>query len=281
MEEQNKQIEVEQKEVLGSGSLLAEARKSQNKTVEEIAQELNLSVSQIKTIELDQSEGLPEPTYVRGYIRSYAKLLDLDVEQVLEHYLNPNWQKSTSLDDMPKGIGNTDEPVINRYISITPPKLIVSLALIISFLFLWYTGLLGDLFGVKRGTEVIPISVSQEPSDIQTNDVDVASVNESLVSDLNQTEEQQSAAVAEPIDKVLHELTLNFSQTSWVDIRDANDNRLAYKSYAAGEKLDVSSEDKLSVFLGNAEGVSAVYNGDELDISSYREGVYAKFVLGN
>ena len=109
MEENQKELEELSTEPRqGSGSILAQARKKQQKSIEEIAQELNLSVTQIKAIELDQSDGLPEPTYVRGYIRAYAKLLGLKPEEVLQSYLNPNWQQSTSLNDIPRGIGSAE-----------------------------------------------------------------------------------------------------------------------------------------------------------------------------
>ncbi|MFT4630835.1 MAG: cytoskeleton protein RodZ, partial [Dinoroseobacter sp.] len=90
MEDKQKQSDVPSLDLQhGSGSMLATARKKQQKTIKEIADELNLSVTQVKLIELDQTDGLPEPTYVRGYIRGYAKLLGLNPDEVLQNYLNP------------------------------------------------------------------------------------------------------------------------------------------------------------------------------------------------
>jgi len=294
MEDKNKQLEPQNNEPqIGSGSLLATARKKQNRSVEEIAQELNLSVTQIKTIELDQTEGLPEPTYVRGYIRSYAKLLGLDAEEVLESYLHPNWQKSTNLDDIPRDIAAADDDL---KASMTPVKGIVGLVLFISIGFLWYTGLLGDLFGVDRDNQVqqtqvveqeASTSVVESDSDLQTTNIEQVDSN---LSELN-ADQQESQPDLQPSDtqqekvtevtETNNDLILTFDQTCWVDIRDTQDNRLAYKSYAAGDTLTVTNKDKLHVFLGNAEGVNAIYQGQPLDISRFREGVYAKFSLSN
>lgn len=284
MEDKNKQLEAEQVDVrVGSGSLLASARKKQNKTVEEIAGELNLSVSQIKTIELDQSEGLPEPTYVRGYIRSYAKLLGLDAEKILESYLNPNWQKSSSLDDMPKGIATSDTNNLGGKSS--SAKVIIVLVFLSVLAFLWFSGLLNDFLGLKSNSTLTPASQTET----LVPDVNSVGAESQPVADsgnaLNPTE-TDSAVLASGVDKtsepavISNNLTLTFSQTSWVDIRDSDDKRLAYKSYSAGEELNVSSDQRLNVFLGNAEGVNATYNGQAYDISPYREGVYAKFTLG-
>ncbi len=277
-ESENNNVEEQVEPLPGSGSLLATARKSQNRTVEEIADELNLSVTQIKTIELDQSEGLPEPTYVRGYIRSYAKLLNLDPETVLENYLNPNWQQTTNLEDMPRGISGNTITETSRFW--TPAKVIGLLAVVLSAAFLWYSGMLNSLLNNTQDIEVSTSSTSAStasqvvntPANDTENNVAIEQVDDfsgDSVNDNNEFAEQVS-----------NQLLLNFVQTSWVDIRDSEDNRLAYKSYAKGEQLNVSTVGSMSVFIGNADGVTAIYNGSEFDISPHREGVYAKFTVG-
>lgn len=291
----------------GSGSILAAARKKQNKSVEDIASELNLSITQIKTIELDQNEGLPEPTYVRGYIRSYAKLLGLDAEQVLESYLNPNWQKTSSLDDMPKGIANADD--VSRGGFLTIGKIITVLIILSVIGLLWVSGILSKLpasiSGSVSGTENSQTKVQLESNlntELETSRNVIPSVSEAPVTQRNlnqdvdlQTEDGEPVAgtqaqevqvsetvnseIADTQNIAIHNLTLKFIETCWVDIRDSDDKRLAYKSYYAGDELSVSNDKRLNVFLGNADGVTAIYNGENFDMSSYREGVYAKFSL--
>jgi len=295
METKTKQIDAQKvPQKNGSGSLLAEARKKQKKTVEEIADELNLSVTQIKTIELDQNEGLPEPTYVRGYIRSYAKLLGLDAERVLASYLNPNWQKTSSLDDMPKGIGNADEGGGSTFLS--PGKLIFALFVILIAAFLWFSGFLSSFIApntspvrnepVQVTSQVLPNDnhIEQTPSTPEpvsniVNETDQEPENEILPETLISNIQPLAEEEVESSPVVSNLLTLMFVQDCWVDIRDNNDKRLAYKSYSAGEELSVPNKGRLNVFLGNAEGVTATYNGEPFDMTSYREGVYAKFSL--
>ena len=272
----------------GSGSMLAEARKKQQRTIEEMASELNLSLTQVRTIELDQSEGLPEPTYVRGYIRSYAKLLGLNPEKVLENYKNPNWQKSANLDDMPRGIGSAEMSEPDGFFSAAKVLSMLLVAGLVAFL--WYSGILNNLFSdddAVAKTEPVKSAVKETVAG-KTN------ANTSV----GQGVEQAVAATTKPVDtpadgannsasdangvagnSVSNEMVLSFSATSWVDIRDAEDNRLAYKSYTRGEELIVPIESRISVFIGNAEGVNVQYNGEAYDISGFREGVYAKFVM--
>ncbi|MBX2846690.1 MAG: DUF4115 domain-containing protein [Acidiferrobacterales bacterium] len=283
--------------VQGSGSILAIERKTQNKSIEEIANELNLTITQVRTIELDQTDGLPEPTYVRGYIRSYANLLDLDPDQVLKNYLNPNWQKSSKLDEIPRGIGSADEYTGRRGSKLR--WFLMLLLLAGAGAGIWFSGLLDNVTNPNSNDELVAASITTgaQPStsndqlaDQLTEDVDLSNTVateqfdelESLEAVTDTQPESISNTEPEPIAvSSVNELVLNFTQTSWIDIRDSEDTRLAYKSFVAGEELVVTSEGPLSVFIGNAEGVTVQHKGRNFDISQYREGVYAKFVVEN
>ena len=278
MEDNKQSLKKEESQVLGnnelspgSGSILAEARKKQQRTTEEMASELNLSIVQIRTIESDQSEGLPEPTYVRGYIRSYAKLLGLNPEVVLENYKNPNWQKSANLDDMPRGIGSAEISGPKGFF--TAGKIIGLVLAAIVAAFLWYSGVFSSLF-----SESDSVSTTQKTEAIVKNDAigEADSAEKTANAD---TDESESASPDTGDVSLGNEIALTFSASSWVDIRDQQDNRLAYKTYTRGEELIIPIKDRISVFIANAEGVNVKYNGEPYDISDFREGVYAKFVM--
>lgn len=295
----------------GSGSLLAAARKQQKKTVDEIANELNLSVTQIKTIELDQTDGLPEPTYVRGYIRGYAKLLGLNPEDVLKSYLNPNWQNTSNLNDIPTGIGRSDRPSDPW---LTPGKLILFILLAVFFGYFWFSGMLSWLIEGSSRSNLGPNNATSQSSSVESNS-NQAAVNlanqdqvrlvdsQSGVSDLsdaapgtadagqlvevpaassdNETRLVDSSGISANATVANNELVLTFTDTSWVDIRNAEDVRLAYRSFTEGEELRVSDTTVLNVFIGNAAVVSVQYNGQQFDLTPHQEGVYAKFSVGN
>ncbi|MDO8704525.1 MAG: DUF4115 domain-containing protein [Sulfuricaulis sp.] len=70
----------------GPGRLLQQARKDLRLAPEDVAQMLHLSSKQITALEKDDYNNLPGPTYVRGYLRSYAQLLGLSPEKILESY---------------------------------------------------------------------------------------------------------------------------------------------------------------------------------------------------
>ncbi len=70
-------------EPLTCGTRLRKAREGLGLSVEDVAGELRLSISQIKALEQDDYKELPGATYVRGYLRSYARLVKVDEDSVL------------------------------------------------------------------------------------------------------------------------------------------------------------------------------------------------------
>ena len=68
----------------GPGLVFIQAREALSITQAETADVLNLTVSVIKALENNDDSLLPERVYVNGYIRSYAKLLGLAAEPLIQ-----------------------------------------------------------------------------------------------------------------------------------------------------------------------------------------------------
>jgi cytoskeleton protein RodZ len=68
------------------GRSLARARQEKNLTLEEVAAQLHLSAHQIRLLEENDYEDLPEATYIKGYLRNYARLLNLDPITLIDAY---------------------------------------------------------------------------------------------------------------------------------------------------------------------------------------------------
>jgi len=66
-----------------AGALLRAARESAGMTIDAVALHLKLAPRQVKAIEDGNYEGLPGRTFVRGFVRNYARLVHLDPERVL------------------------------------------------------------------------------------------------------------------------------------------------------------------------------------------------------
>lgn len=70
----------------GCGNVLKAARESQGLSIHEVSSQLRLGIKQIQAIEQDDFDKLPQPSIVRGFIRNYARLLNIDVAPILEAY---------------------------------------------------------------------------------------------------------------------------------------------------------------------------------------------------
>ena len=70
----------------GPGAHLRQAREAANISADKIAASLLLDPKIIEALEADSFDRLPVPTFVRGYLRGYARLLGLPAGPILEMY---------------------------------------------------------------------------------------------------------------------------------------------------------------------------------------------------
>lgn len=68
------------------GERLQRARKERNLEVNEMAERLNLSPGVVRSLEADDYRMLPNATFVKGYLRSYARALDISGDDLVRAY---------------------------------------------------------------------------------------------------------------------------------------------------------------------------------------------------
>lgn len=70
------------------GKRLRDLRVKHDMSLKEVASRLHLRVRTVEHIEADDYEALPAPTFVRGYLRGYARLLEVSPDPIVEAYDN-------------------------------------------------------------------------------------------------------------------------------------------------------------------------------------------------
>ena len=65
------------------GAQLLAERRAQGLSLGDVARQLKLSVRQVEALERDEYAAFPGPVFVRGFLRNYAKLLQLDPEALV------------------------------------------------------------------------------------------------------------------------------------------------------------------------------------------------------
>ncbi|WP_456269452.1 DUF4115 domain-containing protein [Kushneria sp. AK178] len=94
----------------GAGEMLREERERQRLHLEDAAEQLNLRPSLVADMERDNYEQIPIPTYRRGYLRAYARLLGIDDRAIVAAY------------DRVHGRSDLDERRVAPVSSIKPPS---------------------------------------------------------------------------------------------------------------------------------------------------------------
>ena len=75
-----------------AGAALLAERRRQGLSLGDISRQLKLSVRQVEALERDDYSGFSGPVFVHGFIRNYAKLLNLDPDRLIraaDQILNP------------------------------------------------------------------------------------------------------------------------------------------------------------------------------------------------
>ena len=91
------------------GTMLREARERLGLRVEDVAVQIKFAPRQIEALEADDYKHLPEPAFLRGFVRSYAKILNLDSKPLLAALP----QEKTSTPELIPASVNVPYPVDN------------------------------------------------------------------------------------------------------------------------------------------------------------------------
>lgn len=222
--------ETEQMPSKGPGQILKEAREAKGLSQREVADQLRLRKQIIELLEVDDYSTFSTPTFIKGYLRAYAKLLDLDDTELFQAYKAKGFQEVQSSQMQSFSRRKKHQENDNRLMLITYVVIIVVIALVIWW---WQEPDLGfneKANGTQESSEVAPtdadgeadsvggIEISNQPtepqispdeedavleSDVETDDTNVAveSVQEPTAEDqeLNSESTGDTVAGAEPV----------------------------------------------------------------------------------
>ena len=279
---------------LEAGTLLKNKRESLGLTQKQISDRLKLRVTLIQQIEENQFESDQVATFMRGYIRSYAKYVNLDEKVVLSalhHAGDAQHQEQEMLSFSRK----TKTEMHNSRIMLLTWSIFAVIAGI-SSLWWWQNQQQDTLSQSLVNAESPEELVVEEPL---TPELDSLAVIESVdaltvvsaaeFSDtVTQVEETQAAAevdsvVAEPEavtpESVANQLVMQFSADCWIQVKDAAGKTLSTGIKKAGQTLNLSGTAPYKVILGAPEGVSMTFASEPVDLSGYTSGKVARITL--
>jgi cytoskeleton protein RodZ len=245
--------------VAGPDARLRAARETQGISVDDVAHDLHLDREVIVALESADYGVLGAPVFIRGYLRSYARLMGLPEEEIVAGFVvdEPQPEEFRTL---------SAQSVVKPGASLANFVLWVLLAIVI------LAGLAYLMIGdekepageVDKGEFVAPpVSSEKAESDLAEVEAESLSVTEPDAAELAIVVEQPpEPVIAEPL---LVKLTLSFSEECWVEVSDTQ-NRLIYGLEKPETSVTVEGEPPFRLFLGNVQAVKMELGGEAFTV---------------
>jgi cytoskeleton protein RodZ len=273
------------------GRVLRAAREAKGLTPDAVAQITRFSVRQIEALERDDYASLPGITAVRGFVRSYAKFLKMDPAPLLAA-LEPAAPMVVADIRLPGYVGNVEQPTFLR--RITSKRMTIALvACLLLLAALWYIirpgsesihgflqmplATLGVAVAPPAAPETLPVTVP--PS--------AAFSPEASVAPANSTEAAAGSAVGLVIAPTApvaaaappQDLRLEFTDLSWIEIRDATQQVVFSGEYPAGTHQRVAGKSPFQLWIGKASGVQVFFGERSVDLQPYTRADVARLTV--
>ncbi|GAA5142277.1 RodZ domain-containing protein [Thalassotalea piscium] len=301
-------------EPLGPGILLSQAREKCGLSLQEVANKLNFRLALVKEIEENKFNTALPATFNRGYLKNYARLVNVPVQEVLDSFEALSSAKTEGVDMQRSAMQSFSKQIEkqaenNRLMWVS----YLILAILIGSTLMWWLqdGELSiidtnshkneetltmaeseptqsELLGATGtpedfiDTETLPEKADEQVLDetemaLEEQD-HVDTLTEQAVFDempLNEVDNTDAAElISSPVD-----VSFNFIGDCWVNIYDATGERIAWGIKKAGYEMNISGKAPFSITLGKPELVTIVYDGVAVDMSQFNRGNIAKFSL--
>jgi len=265
------------------GATLKQHRDARKLSIQDVAGRLRLDPRVIESLEADDFAALPTALYVRGYLRGYAKVLNLDPEALVASF------DAGAPSEPPKITPELKHPA-QRTSNDRPVKAVtylLTLTLVLLVAAWWQS----SFIVVDREEPAIaepsppppglpyPITVVRHPDGPFYRAPIEERMMEAAILPVQVPPPMPAAIKSVPggPDRV----RARFSADSWMEVFDADGNELHTGLARAGEVVDVGGKAPFSVLLGYAPAASLEFNGRRFDPAPYSRSGVARFTLPN
>lgn len=263
------------------GERLARARQTQGLSTADVARRLKLSVWQIEALEAGNYGALPGPIFVRGFIRNYARLLDLEPEELLQAaagslpHVAPSPETPRSR-DIPYPAG---KPRAWRKFGATAAVIVGLLAV---YEFYWDEPATAPTQpeGVAAQAPAIEPAPPRPARSAEASRPEQAAVASAAAREAPARTVRDAPPVASrPPHPDEREVRFIFEQESWIEVYDRDEKQIFYQLNPAGTSRRVIGVPPLRVVVGNAHGVKMTYGGQPVDLARYTKIDVARLTL--
>lgn len=264
------------------GCQLREGRERMGMSVEDVVAKIKLAPRQILAMEADDFQALPETTFLRGFVRSYAKLLQLDVQPLLDALPGSKVAKM-SVEQLPVDAPFPSERTARRQnLNLLIAALLIALGL--AGFAAWQAN---TPHPVAHEAETIsddalvaiPLPLPEQVEILDGSGVPEAGVPESgipVVASAVPVVPSPAAPVAQSpatpvptVAKASAALRLVFDREAWAEIKDQSGKTLSRQVNLRGSELRVEGIAPFTLVVGHAASVHLYYRDKQVDLTSY------------
>lgn len=303
--------------VASPGQILKKAREEKGLSIKQVATDLKLKCTIVEQLESDSlDDKLHTPTFVRGYLCSYAKLIGIPVNEVSDVYdLHHDATKSYDVSMQSFSHKTKIKESDSRIMLVT--WILVACLIVLSLVWWWQNReetVLTDIVtqeiqvqepsleeitqdidvidaanqpvaetNAKTQEENIPQSETQKPENSVTPVTDNAAEETSL--QVTVKTENESAKKIETVKKKqevnIHSGRIVFKGDCWINVRGADGKSLITGVKKEGTTSDFSGLPPFKIVLGAPSNVELYYEGKKVDLTAYdKKGKVARLSLG-
>jgi cytoskeleton protein RodZ len=272
-----------------AGATLKARRVELGYSLDKVSAQLKLTPRQIDAIENERFDELPGNTFVRGFVRNYARFLDLPMAPLLacleaclpverQQAALPRVNEDASV--LLGGVGHSQSIVLVFVV-------FAAFALGVGGVF-WYLQqpaqpelvasapmALPKVIVVEEASEVAAVVVAKQAA--SAVEVASAATVASAVKAASVPVVKASDVVAEPATK--GELSVSVQQESWVQVQDATGAKLVSELLKPGVVKSVAGVAPYRLKIGNAPHTQLTFRNQVVDLSTYTRGDVATFEL--
>ncbi|MHB8115309.1 MAG: RodZ domain-containing protein [Acidithiobacillus ferrivorans] len=262
---------------------LRTAREAHGWSLHQVAERLHITEAQVKGLEDGNYAALPGAAFARGFLKNYARLLELDPEPLLKTYDASN--EGSGLHPSENVLPNCEGPLLDYSRRMLIFSVLVTMAIIVAAWWFWSQQRAQSLPATATSPTAIkhpapsapvlrgaPSSVS--PAVLAPHAVTQAAVVAVAQSAAPVAVSQFASAAAGP------GLAFQFSANCWVQVKDASGKTLLAALGQRGKVLRVDSgTPPYHILVGKASAVVISYNGKPVPLPANALGV-ARLQIG-
>lgn len=276
-----------------AGKVLAEARERLGLSVAEVARQLRLAPRQIEALEADDHASLPGKTFLRGFLRNYARLVHLDPEPLLA-LCQPEPPQAQSIAVptsriefggkrrlMPFG-DHSGKPGTKYAAIIGVAVLVLSWGM-----YEWFQG--------QPSFQDVPVKTAGETTMVLSLPQAEAPVQAAPVTNQAAEPTPAPAPAAAPVAPATADapvppvppmaevggqrLLFVFDGDAWVEVKDRSGKVIFYQLNPKGSQQSVRGNPPFSLVIGNAAHVRLTYNDKPVDLAPHTKVDVARLII--